>query len=182
MTHLAFVIHGQNSQTPPPAGAYQNQNNPGKNIFVSFATPPDIITSQNLQLHFDIDHKLSPQQQTTGYLEINNVSPLAVYDQEIRIWGENITGEEVSKKVAIIPPFGKERVKFTVKNNNILRSGEAEILATVKAQGQEEQTISQIVSLESIFTYRLAPWKILLPALCLLLGLLIIKYRKQKTL
>jgi len=182
MTHLAFVIHGQNSQTPLPAGAYQNQNNIEKNIFVSFATPPDTITSQNLQLHFDITNKLSPQQQTTGYLEINNINPLAVYDQEIRIWGENIAGAEVDKKIAIIPPFGKERVKFTVKNNNILKSGEAKILAAVKAQGQEEQAISQMVSLESIFTYHLTLWGILLLVLCLLLGLLIIKYRKQKTL
>jgi len=181
MTHLTFVIHGQNSQTPPPAGAYQNQSNPEKNIFVSFATPPDTVTSQGLQLHFDIANKLSPQQQTTGYLEINNISPLAVYDQEIKIWGENITGEEVNKKITIIPPFGKKRVKFIVKNNNILRSGEAKVLAVVKAQGQEEQTINQAVSLESIFTNRLTLSGALLTALCLLLALLIIKYQKQKT-
>ena len=181
MTHLAFVIHGQNSQTPLPAGAYQNQNNLEKNIFVSFATPPDTITSQNPQLYFDLPDKLSPQQQTTGYLEINNINSLAAYNQEIRIWGENIVGKEVNKKIVIIPPFGKKRVKFTVKNNNILRNDEAKVLAAAKTQGQEEQTISQTISLESIFTYRLTLWGILLLALCLLLGLLIIKYRKQKT-
>jgi len=181
MTHLAFVIHGQNSQTPLPAGAYQNQNNLKKNIFVSFATPPDSIISQNLQLHFDLPNKLSPQQEADGYLEINNINPLAAYNQEIRIWGENIAGEEVDKKITVIPPFGKERVKFTVKNNNILKNREGKVVAAVKAQGQEEQTINQAVSLESIFTYHLTLWGILLLVLCLLLGLLIIKYRKQKT-
>jgi len=181
MTHLAFVIHGQNSQTPLPAGAYQNQNNLEKNIFVSFATPPDSIISQNLQLHFDLPNKLSPQQEADGYLEINNINPLAAYNQEIRIWGENIAGEEVNKEITVIPPFGKERVKFTVKNNNILKNREGKVAAAVKAQGQEEQTINQTVSLESIFTYHLTLWGILLLVLCLLLGLLIIKYRKQKT-
>jgi len=179
MTHLAFVIHGQNSQTPLPAGAYQNQNNLEKNIFVSFATPPDSIISQNLQLHFDLPNKLSPQQEADGYLEINNINPLAAYNQEIRIWGENIAGEEVNKEITVIPPFGKERVKFTVKNNNILKNREGKVAAAVKAQGQEEQTINQTVSLESIFTYHLTLWGILLLVLCLLLGLLIIKYRKQ---
>ena len=181
MTHLAFAIHGQNSQVPLPAGAYQKHGNPTKNVFVAFASPPKIISPQKLQLHLHLPKTLSPQQQVTGYLLINNTNPTAVYNQQVKIKGKIITGGVADKKIAVIPPFGKEKIEFTIKNDHLLRGGQSIIVATIKTPNQQEQTVSKTVLLKSILSYHLTFWKIILLTLSLLLlGVLIIKHQKRK--
>jgi hypothetical protein len=109
LNHFALVIHGQNSQNPPPPGSYKD-NSQIKTVNIDFATqeeqetfyPPKIISTKN---SFFQNSRIIVQNQNHNALTKINIS---LPSQK---WGKNI---------AILPPFSS--IEFDIPTKNFFQS------------------------------------------------------------
>ncbi|MEI8067813.1 MAG: transglutaminase-like domain-containing protein [Candidatus Shapirobacteria bacterium] len=109
LNHFAFVIHGQNSEYPPPPGAYKNNRNI-KTVFVDFATQEIKETNFPVQISSNkTNFNENPQ------IIITNPNSNSLNNITISMSKNNW-----QEKIEIIPPFTS--VKIKVPNLNFFQS------------------------------------------------------------
>lgn len=130
MAHFAFVIHGNDSRYPFPAGSYNPLDLERKNVFVDLTNEgfPDVLPNLKTEVNFD---KISLFNKTLeGSILISNQGKEAFYDLTIKPANNENGFTASNEKVRIIPPFGKTSVAFNLLNPRYLRpSKEVESLS-----------------------------------------------------
>lgn len=172
LNHVVFAIHGADSQSPLPAGAYKTGAEVARDVQINFGQyqPPD---PKDLEVEF-IFPQISLLNSQSVKAVISNPNPTAKYDLKLKVaaahpgldpqLGSNST-------LPVIPPYGQIEIPIQIKTPKIYQFGKAEIKLTVD---QKEFTSSfQIESLT---------WpKILLSFIGLLLGLGWIRFLSKLT-
>jgi len=100
--HLAFVIHGNESNLPPPPGSYfLDKNGPQKNVTVVFSNQ-QIITPSLEELFRGIEVDF---QKTNGEIIVKNTSFFPIAEIYLKNYFEE---NEFKKDISLLPPLGKE--------------------------------------------------------------------------
>jgi len=142
MSHLVFVIHGLDSVSPPPAGAYQNPAlTSQKNVEVNFSLSPQVELLP-LKIDFSLPQKISFGQKVNGEITVKNINPIAFYNQEVKISGEGFPLEELQKTIKVLPPYAKETFVANISNQNLFKENVGRILVQVGDQEPVAATIN----------------------------------------
>ena len=133
MTHLTLVIHGQNSQKPLPAGAYQKEGQSQKNVNISFTSPSENITPPQPEIEFSLPGQLFPKKKEKTIIIIKNPHSAAIYNLKINVEGKNLTIEgEKEKEFAVIPPFGWQKMSLTLVQSSFFGPNTGQIIVTAQ--------------------------------------------------
>jgi len=139
MSHFTFVIHGLDSQYPLPPGSYKQESQLGKNIFVEFGNNLPTLKSK-IDLDLAISSPNFLKREVTGFLEIKNLGPSAVYKLPIQvITSPSININFSQSEIPYLLPFGKSKITFNLKNIFSILKNVNEELVTVKVGDQEIQ-------------------------------------------
>lgn len=124
LRHFAFAIHGENSQTPYPAGSYKLPGSLGKDIQVAFGGYQEEEPTFNLQLTFDLPEKIFWGEKKKGKILIQNYGQKAAYETEVKIESQGLDlispDEEIVKTM---PPFSSKEIPLEMTTKNIFGNG-----------------------------------------------------------
>ena len=142
MSHLVFVIHGLDSVSPPPAGAYQDPAlGKQKNVEVEFSLAPQAELLP-LAIDFNLPQKVSFGQKANGAITVRNVNPVAFYNQEVKITSEGLPLEPFGKTLTAFPPYANEVFAVNFTNQNLFKESVGRILVQV---GNQEPVAATII-------------------------------------
>jgi transglutaminase-like putative cysteine protease len=125
--HFVFVIHGENSAWPIPAGAYKNVDNPDKNLQINFGRPqeekyilPDI--------EFVIPEKITSEKSSSGQILIKNSGYEALYDLNISITGVNLNiARDQNQSFKTVLPFSSLAIPIQISSFKQFYQGKGQI-------------------------------------------------------
>ncbi len=161
LNHFTFVIHGTDSQYPPPPGSYQDNNSGNKTVNVSFATGP-IIQSKDLEkdlltvsLTESSSSLLIDQKDQT--VIVTNKSMATLKNVKVNYLGSSLSffnysfqppdiftknpHESFLTEFPIIPPFGKEIFSIPKSSPLLEWFFNPTYKLTVSRQGADDQTV-----------------------------------------
>lgn len=123
LRHIAFVMHGVSSTDPIPPGSYKLGANPQKDVFISFAEPPEKKEQKPNVNYFQ--KTTLPFQGVKLVAEITNPGPEALYDQKLELSFDG--SKKYERLVSILLPFETRRLEFEIPYSEVkLKVGEAE--------------------------------------------------------
>ena len=161
LNHFAFVIHGTDSQYPPPPGSYQDNGSGNKTVNVTFATGP-IIQNDDLGKNGLSIFLVEPSSsllinQKDQIIVIVNESMTTLKDVKIKYLGTILsffnytfqppkiftknTGESFFTKIPIVPPLARETFSIPKSSSFLEWFFTPTYELTVSRQGEEEKTI-----------------------------------------
>jgi len=162
--HFAFVIHGQDSTYPPPAGSYKLPGTVGKDVVIAFGQYQE--REEEFTLEESLPSEISAERKASGKLKIFNLGTEAIYNLPLKASLENLTlFSDVPEKIEVLPPFAKVEIPLSFKAQKFSLQGLGKII--VFAGGERFEYNIRIKS------YLLA---LVLPIFGVLLALLVIYF------
>lgn len=124
--HFAFVIKGQNSSYPIPAGGYKTKNDKGKNINVKFSDNFG-STNETLSISENFNSDYSSLEKITGSILVRNIGNVLSSPQTIRVENNSLNPPEQKIDLESIPPFGYLEIPVTFDRESLLTNKLSEI-------------------------------------------------------
>jgi len=173
LRHFAFAIHGEDSQTPYPAGSYKLPSTLGKDVQVTFGEYPKVLglEDKDLDVFLSLPPKVFYGEVKKGSLLLKNQTPKAFYEIEIDLQTEGLnllsSGHE---KIKVLPPFGSKTIPIELAAKNFWGDGQGQVKAQVN-----EKNLTKIIEVGSLVE------QILIPILggALILGTLFLFLKKR---
>lgn len=132
--HFAFVIRGQESSYPIPAGGYKlKEDENKKDVNVSFTDTYDEINPA-VEAAINLPDKVFSMLPVSGNIILKNTGSVLFPSQILRIKSNNLYPRERNIVVNNIPPFGYVKVPFSFERNSLLRREKALIEFKVKSK------------------------------------------------
>lgn len=147
LNHFAFVIHGEDSQNPSPAGSYKLKDSFGKDVQVIFG---DYQNEEkiNLKASFEVPKKIFWSEKKKGKVIIKNEGQIAAYNIEVKINTQGIEAKiNSNENIKILPPFSSLEIPLEIKPKGLFSNGKK--IVSVSINGQEFKTEIEIGSLIS---------------------------------
>lgn len=134
LDHFVFVIHGLESDSPPPAGAYKKQGSSQKDVNISFGKPKEAsIISPKIE--FLVPEKIYAEKPTFGAIVLKNEGGEAIYDLHVDFSGTNINIlSQGETSFETVPPFSKREIPIKIKATNLFYQGPGKITALLNDQ------------------------------------------------
>lgn len=134
LNHFTFVIHGENSQTPYPAGSYRTSESLGKDVQVVFGKYEQEPIPK-ISLSFDLPSTIIPGFPPKGKMIIENLTGGAIYNLSLTLetTGLRLTSAPVGE-ISLLPPYGVEKIAIEVQPNKIISISPGQIIATANNQ------------------------------------------------
>ncbi len=142
--HVTFAIHGEDSNYPPPAGAYKRQGTYSKDVVVTFGQQP--TPEENIiEAKFEFPKTIASEIKSSGYLYVANLSNPAIYGLKLETTTKGVNlylknGQEID----VLPPFSHKRIPLELESLGLFKTGPGEIV--VKVNNQE---FKQVIVIES---------------------------------
>jgi len=156
MNHFVFVIHGQDSKTPYPAGSYKTEEGFSKDIQVVFGKYEDEITPQ-IEAEFELGEGMFFELDEKGKIIIKNKGPSSVYNLPLKIEAQGISLNSPAELIIVaLPPFGQEEVPIQL-SSSLFKFGQGNL--TLSLNGQK---FSQPIKLRSLALKKVLPFVILI--------------------
>jgi len=155
LNHMVFVIHGNNAETPYPAGFYKIDNSEGKDIVI---TPddedPDLESKMLLTLK--LPKNIIGGVQVSGLLKVTNVGGTALHQIPIRLESHGFDILTLPpQSLELLLPSTSTSIPIRLKNRDWLSNTAGELTITVGNEKSETQITFQPISGE-IAKYTLA--------------------------
>ncbi len=134
LNHFAFVIHGQSSEKPYPAGSYSADQKKGHNVEIDFAPIFPNIKSQ-LEVGLNIPTTISAGLPLTADLVVKNTGNTIVKNSNLTLFTSqlNIMSDH-SFNLGDLPPFAERSIKIYLKNDNWFTQANENILVRINNQ------------------------------------------------
>ncbi|MDD3679531.1 MAG: transglutaminase-like domain-containing protein [Candidatus Shapirobacteria bacterium] len=169
MVHLAFVIHGQSSQLPLPAGAYQKENQHQKSVNIAFSQAPLDLSVKEFDIDWNLSKEAAIGKGFSGEIIINNPNNRAFYQIEVEFIGEGVGLNPKKTTIEALPPLGQAKIPLTIFSQSFWNRGNNQLI--VKASTNHfntQKTVSlptiSLISWQTLTTY----WYLILPTVILL--------------
>jgi len=148
--HFVFAIHGEDSQSPPPAGSYKENNQTQKDVQISFGQyqePPKLL----VDVDFLLPEKIITEVPTEGKIRVFNPGPEAFANLELKITTENFKlVSEARYLFALLPPFASREIPFKLANTGFFTQRSGKITVSVNNQQFEHALTSESIILKKI--------------------------------
>lgn len=116
--HLAFVIKGNNSIYPIPAGGYKDDLSK-KDVLISFADKKDFKPLQSFKINSDIPLFYLSGLPINGTVFIENTGNSKISNKDFSVYSE-ISGESKLLTIDHIPPFGVKAFRVSLGSSPFL--------------------------------------------------------------
>ncbi len=164
MTHFAFVIHGQSSQFPLPAGAYQRRDQHRKSVNISFTKDAPDLTFSDFEIDSTFPNELAAGRNLAGEIIITNPNNRAFYQIEVELVGEGVGVSPKRITIPALPPLGQAKLSATLSGQAFLGQNNSRLIVRARVKNFETQEIIPIKSLSLINWQTVTNhWQILLP-------------------
>ena len=111
--HLAFVVKGENSNYPIPAGGYKfSENEKTKDVSVVIGTVFD-TENQKISTSIQIPDTILSGLPFGGNIKISNQGELLIPKQQLKITTNNLTPNDQVLVSSDIPPYGNIYIPFS---------------------------------------------------------------------
>lgn len=136
LNHFAFVIHGENSTFPYPAGSYKKQENTGRDIEVVFGEY-EKENAPKIAVIFDFPKKIFSGITSQGKIIIKNKGTKAIYEPNLQLFAEGIVLNKQTSliKIPVLLPFSQEEIEVELKPTSFLTLGQGSV--KLIANGEE---------------------------------------------
>lgn len=115
MSHFTFVIHGQESEFPLPAGSFKLPESNGKNIFVEFGEE-ETLPDPEIKVTFEFETLNLLQKKAIWSLIIENAGSRARYNLPVKFTGPDLKAELSTDNLEYLLPYQKKKLTFEVKD------------------------------------------------------------------
>ncbi len=109
--HFTFVVRGQDSTSPYPAGAYKNQNQ-GKDVTVNFVEELPNQTEAPVFLELSFPKVNIAGFPSRGILTVKNNNKFALHNLRLRLDSSPFLGSPGEITVPQVPPMGETSIKI----------------------------------------------------------------------
>lgn len=115
MSHITFAIHGQDVNSPLPAGSYKSGDNPEKDVQVEFGQLP--LNRDSLPvITADFKTPFFPFASGTLLVKIQNPGPTALYNLPVSVeTGDVKLGGEGNQTLDFLAPLNAKVISLSVK-------------------------------------------------------------------
>lgn len=173
--HFAFALHGHDSELPPAAGSYKQEDTQGSDLNIQFSLNlPQ--SKQELQIKLDLPDKIIAGFPQTGTIKVKNTGNRPYYHQTLKI---NSSPLKISRndqfEIAFFAPFAEKTFPVSLLSPHFFNSG-TNILVASFAQFSAQKEVSVISLIHSKITL------IILLIVFLLTFILILKNLKPRQL
>jgi len=159
--HIAFVIHGQSSELPYPAGSFKEGSIPQKNISVRFSESTTVVTKDVFKTIFDLPKQITAGKIFKGTVQVDNIGGKQIEQIEVKIVGSPYAFK-AQKTEQKVPPFGSISIPISIALPILLHKSQGIIEVSVNGE-------------QSSFQYEIFPtYWIYAVAACIVLALLLI--------
>ncbi len=131
--HIAFAIHGENSEYPYPAGFYRKPDKTTRDVTVTFADIIPETSSKPLDVSIAFPASVIAGFETKGTVKITNRTGASVE-------GVNVSVQSTPVDVAlfrtekVLPPFGTVTMPFALTSGDYFSGGKGRIVTAVNDQ------------------------------------------------
>ena len=134
LSHLAFVIKGESSEYPLPAGSYKTDPNQ-KDVVVSLSENIDVLEEEpNLEVAIEFAPYVIAPFQTKAVIKVKNTGKTSVFGTKISLESSLLSLDNESFEVGTIPPSAEAEVVVNLNPQNALTHGEEKITADISAK------------------------------------------------
>lgn len=134
LSHIAFVVKGESSEYPLPAGSYKTNPNQ-KDVEVSFSTQKE-VTQEDPQLNLELKLAkfiLSPLT-SPAEITVTNTGKATAFETEIKLESNLLKLKESILDVGTLPPGASVSHAIQLTSSSPWTKGEEKIKATATAQ------------------------------------------------
>jgi len=142
LDHITFVIKGEESGYPIPAGGYKFEES-SKDINVSFLEADKFVSKSKVSIDTNFPSFTLPGFSITGLVSIKNTGNTFIENKEIIITNES-TGQEKEYTIWSLPPFGEEEFKV-VFDTPILTNSKQTIKIRVDSIEKEDSVLITLI-------------------------------------
>lgn len=159
LDHIAFVVHGKDSEEPAPAGTYKYKNSRDVDIKATSVAPTE--STSLLANRLTVAPSIGRQDKRTGSVRITNQGNTTLYAVPVTIEGNGVTVAPAETTIPQLAPFETHIVSFTYaqKPTEVAHEGSITVLAG------RDSTVSQSIRLVSAWQPYLMGGAVVLVAL-----------------
>ncbi|MEA3355640.1 MAG: transglutaminase family protein [Patescibacteria group bacterium] len=137
LNHFAFVILGQDSQYPVPAGAYKTPKIDSKDVDVHFSTPKTKNPNSSIKIKLPI--KTLAGLPINGQIILENTGNIALYNQSITLSSNHFDLKENTWKIPVLPPFSNRTINIELTAPGWTSNFTDQIIATSEYSNAKHQ-------------------------------------------
>lgn len=167
LNHFAFVMLGESSTYPIPAGAYKIDLQPEKNVSVEFGQ--SIRPQPNLTIDIVIPEKNLSGISLTGKIVVTNTGNVAQYQLPVKLQAQKFKLTENNWEIDALPPFSRSEIEFILPPTSWTNRFSDRLTVTVP--GSE---VYRDLEVSPVYQVALHP-RLLLGGLSLILSLFMLK-------
>ena len=112
LNHFAFVILGEDSSYPIPAGAYKTNDQPAKNVAVNFGR--SVLPEPQVELEFNLPRESLAGVNLTGKIIVKNTGNVALYKLPLELTTQFLKAKPSSWEIGYLPPKSQTEVEFSL--------------------------------------------------------------------
>ena len=131
--HIAFVIHGQSSELPYPAGSFKEGSVPQKNVSVRFSEATTVVTKDTFKTIFDLPKQITAGKVFKGTVQVDNIGGKQIDQMEVKIVGAPYAFQ-AQKTEQQIPPFGSITLPVSISLPILLQKSQGVIDVSVNGE------------------------------------------------
>lgn len=169
LNHIAFVIHGRQSNYPLPAGMYKLEETRDVYVVPTKEKPEEEIV---LDISSDLPDSINKKRGYKGSLNIVNKGNVFLYSVPIEVFSKELQASLSKKNIDTIAPFEEVKVNFLINPNNT-NIDKAEIIFKIN----NSKTLTKTVQLIDRFYLYIAAGSLFF---LFLLSFLVIKIRQHR--
>lgn len=137
LSHLAFVVKGESSEYPLPAGSYKTEPNQ-KDVEVSFAENTNILEEKpSLETTIIFPSYIISPFQTKVIIKVQNTGKSSAFDTVIKLESSLLLLDKDTFNLGTIPPTAVVEKEVILKSQNATTRGEEKIIVNVSAKDFE---------------------------------------------
>jgi len=131
--HIAFVIHGESSELPYPAGSFKEGSIPQKNVSVRFSESTTIVTKDAFKIIFDLPKQITAGKVFKGTIQVDNIGGKQIEQMEVKIVSSPYAFQ-AQKTGQQIPPFGSITLPVSISLPILLHKSQGVIDVSVNGE------------------------------------------------
>jgi len=140
LSHLAFVVKGESSEYPLPAGSYKTDPDQ-KDVEVSFSTEETVVAKKpKLQIEVALSKLIISPLASSARVTVSNTGDTTAFSTQAEVESNLLSVEDPTLEIGTLPPGASAEYNVRLTSSSPWTKGEEKIRVLVSAQdfGQKE--------------------------------------------